>query len=388
MNGPHFDPTLHTLLRTGRALLSRSFEALEARLGEPDGARWLERTVARGDSPFAATGLEAAARDLARRVLLAADHRIAEASAGQDLEDLEAAFGLFAERAAPPLSELAARAVLELDDARDPPPRGPRAPREPGRCVGSYELLEPIGGGASGVVYRARHTDSGHLAALKLLRIDALDADHVLRFRREAQIVARLHHPAIARVLDSGVHDDGGLLIPYLVVDLVEGRPFDEFAHAAGRERTLEAFALVCEAVQHAHDNGVVHRDLKSANVLVGIDGRPHVLDFGIARLVGSRAPEATATGRVLGTPAYMSPEQARGGALDERSDVWGLGAVLFEALAGAPPHDLADLTADQALLQVARGVTRRVEALRPDIDHDLAAVIDTALAPEPDQRY
>ncbi|MCA8976390.1 MAG: serine/threonine protein kinase [Planctomycetes bacterium] len=197
------------------------------------------------------------------------------------------------------------------------------------RRIGSYDLLGQIGRGGSGVVYRARHANTGHSAALKLVRIDALSTGSAVRFQKEARIVGALNHPGIVRVFDSGVHDDGVLRLPWIATELVEGSRFPGEPAGQPRDRLLGTFVAVCDAVAHAHARGVLHRDLKPQNVLVDADGNPHVVDFGIAKVLDSASGGSTQGGDLLGTPAYMAPEIARWGAVaaSYASDIWSLGA-------------------------------------------------------------
>ncbi|MGK0302453.1 MAG: hypothetical protein ACI89X_003337 [Planctomycetota bacterium] len=258
------------------------------------------------------------------------------------------------------------------------------------RIIGRYELLGPLGSGASGVVYRARHRNSGHLAALKLVRLDTLSAAQVERFRKEARIVGALSHPGIVSILDSGMHDDGALQLPWIATELVDGTRFSAEALGNVRERVLAAIAALCDAMAHAHERGVLHRDLKPANVLLDEDGNPHVVDFGIARMAGAENRRPTLSGDQLGTPAYMAPEVARWGATaaSVASDVWSLGAMLHEALSGQMLFDLDDVTPQHALLRVAETTPRRLATICPDVPPDLAAIVATATAPEPERRY
>ncbi|MCG3128982.1 MAG: Serine/threonine-protein kinase PrkC [Phycisphaerae bacterium] len=204
--------------------------------------------------------------------------------------------------------------------------------------VGPYELIEVLGRGGQGVVYRARQPGTGREVAIK--RISAglfASPESRARFEREIEAVATLDHPNIVAVYGAEVIDDQ----PLLVMQAIAGLPFDRWAALAGQRRPrreiLGVFVLVCDAIQHAHQRGVIHRDIKPSNILVDSHGRPHVLDFGLARLERATPAAATLTqtGGFLGTPAYAAPEQLRGlvREIDVRSDVYALGAVLYEAL-------------------------------------------------------
>src|SRR4051794_38338290 len=169
----------------------------------------------------------------------------------------------------------------------------------------------------------------------------------IKRFTPEAQILARLHHPGIAQVYEAGIADDGQ---PFFAMEFICGLPLDEYANRQGLDLAARVglVARVCDAVQHAHDRGVIHRDLKPANILVDEAGQPKVLDFGVARATDAdllTAARLTRTGQVLGTPNYMSPEQVTGdpAAIDGRADVYALGVILFELAAHRLPYRLED---------------------------------------------
>jgi eukaryotic-like serine/threonine-protein kinase len=221
-----------------------------------------------------------------------------------------------------------------------------------GRRIGPYELIAVLGEGGMGTVYHARQTEPiARDVALKLIK-RGLDTSRVVaRFEAERQTLARLDHPAIARILDAGADDQGR---PYFVMELVRGVPITDYADArrlSVRDR-LALFLQVCQAVQHAHQKGVLHRDLKPSNILVTEhDGvaLPKVIDFGVARAIEDTAggeSMLTEAGQLVGTPEYMSPEQAgvRPGGTDTRSDVYSLGVVLYELLTGQRPLRLRGL--------------------------------------------
>jgi eukaryotic-like serine/threonine-protein kinase len=243
----------------------------------------------------------------------------------------------------------------------------------PGQVLaGKYSLLEPIGEGGMGYVWTARQTvPVKRTVAIKLIK-PGMDSKAILaRFEAERQALALMDHPNIARVLDAGTTLDGR---PFFVMDLVKGVPITQFCDArrlTPRER-LELFVPVCHAIQHAHQKGIIHRDIKPNNVLVALyDDRPvpKVIDFGIAKATGSALTEQTLTtayGTVLGTPEYMSPEQATFNNLDvdTRSDVYSLGVLLYELLAGNPPITKKELV-HAGVLEILR-VIREVEPPRP----------------------
>jgi tRNA A-37 threonylcarbamoyl transferase component Bud32/tetratricopeptide (TPR) repeat protein len=251
-----------------------------------------------------------------------------------------------------------------------------------GTVVGAYTLLQPLGEGGMGEVWEAeQHQPLRRRVAVKFLKL-GLDTKAFLgRFEVERQALAVMDHPGIARVLDAGATATGR---PYYVMELVRGMPLTEFCdtYRLTTERRLALFADVCQAVQHAHQKGVIHRDLKPSNVLVTmVDDKPvpKVIDFGIAKAVGGQLTDVTfftEIGRPVGTPAYMSPEQWEQGQfdIDTRSDVYSLGVILYELLVGRLPNDTARLllVGGAAVAQLMRELTppapsTRVKSLGPE---------------------
>lgn len=229
--------------------------------------------------------------------------------------------------------------------------------------LGAYEIVREIGRGGMGAVYLARRADEQFQkqVAIKILKRGTDTEDVLRRFGSERQILARLEHPNIARLIDAGTTGDG---LPYFVMEYVEGIPIDEFCAARElnlRER-LELFIKVCGAIYFAHQNLIVHRDLKPGNILVTPDGEPKLLDFGIAKLLD--ATEAiTIADRQRFTPNYASPEQVRGEPITTVSDVYSLGALLYELLVGSPPHRFS--TAEPSPTELFRVIGEQ-EPLRP----------------------
>ncbi len=239
------------------------------------------------------------------------------------------------------------------------PAAGPAAPA-PGEVLNGYRLLGEIGRGGMGRVYRAVHPRLGQEVAVKVLRPGMDSAPILARFEAERQALAVMNHPNIARVLDGGVTEAGA---PFFVMELVRGAAVTRYCHErrlALRER-LGLFVGVCLAVQHAHQKGVIHRDLKPSNVLVvEYDGRPvpKVIDFGVAKALDRRAAAETEVGMLIGTPQYMSPEQAdvASSDIDTRSDIYALGVLLYELLTGDTPITRGRLR-DAPVLEVLRMV-------------------------------
>src|SRR5690242_13940521 len=242
----------------------------------------------------------------------------------------------------------------------------------PGTAIGPYRLLEPIGEGGMGTVYVAEQAEPvRRRVALKLIRPGMDSKQVVARFEAERQALAMMDHPNIARVLDGGVTEGG---LPYFVMELVRAVPITDYAY---RERLsirdrLELCVAVCRAVQHAHQKGVIHRDIKPSNVLVTvIDGTavPKVIDFGVAKATGGALTDRTLfTGfhQFVGTPLYVSPEQAElsGVDVDTRSDIYSLGVLLYELLTGTTPFDSE--TMKRAAFDEMRRIIREEEPPKP----------------------
>jgi eukaryotic-like serine/threonine-protein kinase len=252
---------------------------------------------------------------------------------------------------------------------------------------GRYQLGSLLGAGGMARVYVATDRVLERQVAVKVLSSsDAQDPLFVERFRREARAAARLSHPNIVAVFDSGSDADQ----PFLVMEYVPGQSLAQLLARQGRlapRRAVELAIQVCAALAAAHAQGLVHRDIKPANVLVSPDGQVHVTDFGIVK--AAAATTLTGTGTVLGTAAYLSPEQAQGGPVDARSDLYGLGCVLYELLCGSPPFGSG---ADRSPVAIAtRHVSEPPEppsARNPQVAPALDQVVLTALAKDPAQRY
>ncbi len=234
-----------------------------------------------------------------------------------------------------------------------------------GQAFGPYRVVGVLGEGGMGVVVRARRDDLGAEAAIKILRDSTLSPARRERFAFEQRALAQLDHPAIARLFDADVLPDG---TPWFAMELVDGVPLNEYCrtHALPVEGRLRLFRDVCEAVRHAHARAILHRDLKPSNILVRPDGSPKLLDFGISKPLEAvdDAAQMTRTGMRMMTPAYASPEQARGEGLGVHSDVYSLGVVLHELLTDRLPFDLAGRTPSEAATVLTQQPARRPSAV------------------------
>ena len=261
--------------------------------------------------------------------------------------------------------------------------------------IGRYRILSVLGEGGMGVVYEAEQENPRRTVALKVLRASFVSAARAKRFEQEAQILGRLHHPGIAQVYEAGTADTGDGPQPFLAMELVEGRSLVEHAEAAGLDLRgrLALLALVCHSVHHAHERGIVHRDLKPANIVVDAQGRPKVLDFGIARATAEgleRATMLTGAGEVLGTLPYMSPEQldAGGGNVDARTDVYALGVIGYELLTGRLPIDLAEKSLPDAARAIREDPPTPLGTAVRTLRGDVETILGKALEKDRGRRY
>jgi len=317
-----------------------------------------------------------------KAVNLPADERAAflERACGGDRELLTEVGRLLAEDdgATSPLppAEFNVAALLAQAGADDP---------NIGEQIGAYRIIELLGEGGFGVVYLAEQTEPLHrLVAVKVIKPGMDTREIVRRFEAERQMLAVMDHPCIAKVFDAGATERG---LPYFVMDYVEGEPITQFCdrQCLGVEQRLDLFITVCEAVQHAHIKGVIHRDLKPSNILVACDAsgqpRPKVIDFGVAKALDQRLGTHTVFtggGQLIGTPAYMSPEQAgtSGLDIDTRADVYSLGVVLYELLTGVRPFDRESRR--HASPEEVQQIVREEEPAKPSTR--LASVLTTQM--------
>ena len=307
--------------------------------------------------------------------------RLIEAAQGGEPFDLEAWLADGRERLRPQAERLAklASGVTAPDEGRPAPP--------------GFTVIEEIGRGGMGVVYRARQHQPKRTVALKVTRAALASASARRRFELEAELLARLEHPGIARIYASGIDPASGQ--PFFAMELVEGRPLLEHADEAGlsvRER-LGLVARICDAVEHAHQKGIVHRDLKPSNILVDRSGAPRVLDFGVARATDSDVSVTTLNtdvGALIGTIPYMSPEQAAGDPsdIDTRSDVYALGVVAYRLLTGRLPYDIEHKLVHEAVRVIREDDPTPLSSIDRTLRGDVQTIVAKALAKEKPRRY
>src|SRR5438876_11264934 len=254
------------------------------------------------------------------------------------------------------------------------------------REFGDYELLEEVGRGGQGVVFRAWQKSLNRTVAVKIIGIGQLTTSaHLKRLRREAEAAAKLNHPGIVPVYEVGERDG----TYYFSMRFVEGDCLDEVVSrgSISVRQAAELIVKVARTVHYAHEHGILHRDIKPGNILLDANGEPHLTDFGLARLVESES-SVTHTLEVLGTPSYMAPEQAVGNntAVSSATDVYGLGAVLYQLLTGHPPF--AGGTTYETIKLLLDTEPRQSRLLNPKIDRDLSTICLKCLEKDPKRRY
>ena len=256
--------------------------------------------------------------------------------------------------------------------------------------IEGYKILDKLGESGQGQIWRAIQLSTQRQVALKVPRIGLLSYDKALaRFEREVELAAGLKHPNIAHIHDSGIRQG----IYYCAMDLIEGTHLDMYVKQQNltQREILELMRTVCQAVQYAHQNGVIHRDLKPSNIMVTEDGQPYIVDFGLAKslLEDDSTLTVSAYGEAAGTPAYMSPEQAAGRTdkVDTRTDVYSLGIILFTLLTGANPHHLSG-SRFEVMRRIADEEVVRPRTFNRKIDKDLEALLLKALDRNPNRRY
>jgi len=268
----------------------------------------------------------------------------------------------------------------------------PAAPVRPA-TIGRYRILRLIGEGGMGAVYEAEQDSPRRTVALKIIRPAMASPDLLRRFEQESQALGRLQHPGIAQIYEAGTMDLGFGPQPYFAMEFIRGlspRNHAETHHLTTRER-LQMMAKICEGVHHAHQRGLIHRDLKPGNILIDETGQPKILDFGVARVTDSdaRATLQTNMGQLIGTLAYMSPEQALADPLDidTRSDVYSLGVILYELLAGRLPYTVSKKV-HEAIQAIREEDPARLSAANRTYRGDIETIVAKALEKDRARRY
>jgi serine/threonine protein kinase/TolA-binding protein len=266
--------------------------------------------------------------------------------------------------------------------------------------VGRYEILRVLGHGGMGVVYEAKQDNPQRVVAVKVIRPGLATHRIMQRFEHEAQALGRLQHPGIAHIYEAGVADvesksELRSRQPFIAMELIRGQSLVAYAREKDLSTTarLTLVASVCDAVEHAHAQGVIHRDLKPSNILVDASGQPKILDFGVARLTDSDVQVTTMhtnVGQLVGTLPYMSPEQVTSSSsrLDRRSDVYALGVILYEMLAGKLPHDLHARSIPEAVQVIQSTEPSRLSSFNTVFRGDVETIVSKALEKDPTRRY
>ncbi len=261
--------------------------------------------------------------------------------------------------------------------------------------IGKYSVIGLIGAGGMGAVYEAEQQDPRRRVALKVIRRGLVNRRLLSRFRHEAQVLGQLKHPGIAQIHEAGTADEGAGGQPYFAMELITGRTLVEDADARGlgiRDR-LELIARICDALHHAHQKGVIHRDLKPGNILVEAGGQPKILDFGVARATDADIQTVTVqtdVGELVGTLPYMSPEQASGDpdALDIRSDLYSMGVIMFELLGGRLPYDVKGKLIHEAVRVIREEEPSRLSIVSRVFRGDVETIVAKALEKDKNRRY
>ncbi|HRK31426.1 MAG TPA: serine/threonine-protein kinase, partial [Tepidisphaeraceae bacterium] len=264
--------------------------------------------------------------------------------------------------------------------------------------IGPYRILRKIGQGGMGTVYEAEQDNPRRVVALKVVRPGLMSASLLARFRQESQVLGRLRHAGIAQVYEAGTHQAGHGPQPYFVMERVAGPPLLKHAqdHGLNTHQRLELLSLICDAVHHAHQHGVIHRDLKPDNILVDDTAQPpqpKILDFGVARVIDPSIQQTTlhtSAGQIVGTVAYMSPEQATGDVveIDIRSDVYALGVIAFQLLSGRLPHKVSVASIADSVRAIVHDEPTTLASIDRSMRGDITTIVGKALAKEKVRRY
>ncbi len=266
-------------------------------------------------------------------------------------------------------------------------------------AIGRYCIVRLLGEGGMGTVYEAEQEDPRRIVALKVIKVGLSTPDRLRRFRQESQALARLQHPGIAQIYESGTADTGFGLQPFFAMEFIRGLPLKQYAevHQLNTRQKLVLMVKVCEAVQHAHQRGLIHRDLKPGNILVDETGQPKILDFGVARVIEADAQEGdsrqtmqTSLGQLVGTLAYMSPEQVLGDPLevDTRSDIYALGMILYEFLSGRLPYQVSHRQLPEAVHTIREEEPVPLSSIDRNYRGDIETLVGKALEKDKARRY
>ncbi len=262
-----------------------------------------------------------------------------------------------------------------------------------GATVGSYRILRLVGEGGMGAVYEAEQQQPRRVVALKVIKPGLATSQLLRRFEQEAQSLGRLQHPGIAQIHEAGAADTGFGPQPYFAMEFIHGQGLQDYvrAHRLDTRQRLAIMAKICDAVHHAHQRGLIHRDLKPGNILVDDTGQPKIVDFGVARVTDSdaRATRHTDLGQLVGTLAYMSPEQTLGDPLevDTRSDVYAMGMILYELLAGAPPYQISR-NLPEAVRTIREQDPLALSSINKMYRGDIETIVAKALEKDKARRY
>ena len=291
------------------------------------------------------------------------------------------------------------RRLLAQHERADGPLSDPVALPTPGKdgpappSINQYRVIRQIGSGGMGVVYLAEQDKPRREVALKVIRPGLIAPGLLRRFDLEASMLGRLRHPGVAQIHEAGTYDDGSGARPFFAMEYVDGSPLPEYAEEKrlGTRERIELMARICAAVHHAHQQGVIHRDLKPGNILVDRAGCPKILDFGVAKAADPELRTVhTIAGELVGTVGYMSPEQIAGDPMlvDTRTDIHALGVILFELLTGRLPYEVEGAPLATAIQRIREDAPARLGAIHPSLRGDLETICRTAIEKDKARRY
>jgi eukaryotic-like serine/threonine-protein kinase len=328
-------------------------------------------------------------REGSRRAAFVEQECAGDESLRREVESLLAHAGDTGDFLAAPALDVAAR---DLAISREP-----GSPSHPD-AIGRYRIIRLLGEGGMGTVYEAEQDEPRRVVALKVIKLGLATPDRLRRFRQESQALARLQHPGIAQIFESNTADTGFGPQPFFAMEFIHGRPLKQYAevHQLNTRQKLLLMVKICDAVQHAHQRGLIHRDLKPGNILVDETGQPKILDFGVARVTeadqqGDLQPTMmTGLGQLVGTLAYMSPEQVLGDPLevDTRSDVYALGVILYELLSGRLPYAVNHRQLPEAVHTIREEEPASLSSAGRDYRGDIETLVGKALEKDKTRRY